>query len=125
MSEQSFNPNGQQDHDTLEQWIREAGNYVAPSRDLRPRVIELAKQSFLDRKQTRRASLMAMAVCAIWFSLQPLSNWTNQMRARFNGPTIQDFHARALEFASQPHESPEWGLAQAIIASRQFKPAKP
>lgn len=109
----------------LEQWIREAGDYILPSRDLRPRVVEAAKQSFWERKQTRRAGVMAMAACVIWVSLSPINMVTNRLRTAFNGPSLQEFHDHALRLASQPHECPDWGLAQAILASRQLKKAVP
>ncbi len=125
MPESPTNPGFHPENDNLEQWIREAGDYVLPSRDLRPRVIEAAKQSFWERKQTRRAGVMAMAACVIWVSLSPLNTVTNRLRTAFNGPSLQEFQDHALRLASQPHECSDWGLAQAILASRQLKKANP
>jgi len=111
--------------DDLERWIREAGDYVIPSRDLRPRVIEAAKRSSWDRRQMRRASWLAITAGIMWLSLHPLSMVAMRVQSKLRGPSALEFHTQALRSASEPHENLEWCLAQSILASRQLKKADP
>lgn len=111
--------------DDLERWIREAGDYVIPTRDLRPRVIEAAKQSSLDRRQMHRASWLAITAGILWLSLHPLSMVAMRIHAKLRGPSALELHTQAIRSACEPHENLEWCLAQAILASRQLNKTDP
>lgn len=106
------------DVDELVQWIREAGDYVVPTPDLRPRVLEVARQVYNEHKQTWRVGLLAVAAMALWITLQPLTSWTTKAQAKWLSPSADELHSIASKIAAQTGCGSEWGLVEAFHSNR-------
>ena len=60
----------------VEQWVRQAGAYLDVSDDLRPRVLEQAREQQVRRRSFRWAAVLLLVLLAMGSGLQQLgSHW--------------------------------------------------
>lgn len=107
----------------LERKIRAAGGYVAPSDDLRPRILEVARERCSEQRHVRRASWLAMATISLWVACWPLSIWASGLREKLTAPSSSEIQSQAIEHSQRPNGSFDWGLVEAFdrLDSLQIK----
>lgn len=98
----------------LERKILAAGGYVVPSDDLRPRVLEVARERCSEQRHVRRASWLAMATLGVWIACWPLSTWANGLRERLTSPSSSEIQSQAIENSRRTRGSLDWGLVEAF-----------
>jgi hypothetical protein len=102
----------------IETMISDAGRYVIPSRDLRPRVIEASRLRY-DLRQTRTRLLVACAVAMI--SIIAGVGFSHRLRRQAAAAAAPGTESRWGDVASTsdaPAMMPEERLAEAIAAWR-------
>ncbi len=103
----------------LELQIFAARDYVVPTEDLRPRVLESARcwQGF--RIRLRRWSLVALICLIGWSFCLPVGRSLSQIRNRLVAPLPQEVHQTALEFSAGDASSSPWGMVEAFQQVRR------
>ena len=111
----------------IEQLIRQAASYMDVSDDLRPRVLEDARDQQVRRNSARRATLLLVALIALGSGLQGLSaHWRASPASVVDGtvsPTTIDVFSVARLDSHSLGSADAWSLAQAFVElrSRQAK----
>lgn len=108
----------------LEQAIFAARNYVVPSQDLRPRLLESAKEYCGQKRRLRRMGFGAIAASLLWFFLAPAFSSMSGYQSQLSGPSRTDMERAALELSSQKGYGPNWGLVEAFIKFRSIDPER-
>ncbi len=105
-----------------EQLIRQAASYVDVSDDLRPRVLENARDRQARRSSVRRAALLLVALIALDSGLQRLSSYWRASPAsvvdRTVCPTTVDVFSLAALESHLLGGPDEWSVAQAFVELR-------
>lgn len=106
----------------VEQLIRQAASYVEVSDDLRPRVLENARDRQVRRSSARSAALLLIALVAWGSGLQRLSShWRASPASVVDGtirPTTVDVFSLA-NLESHSLGGPDaWSVAQAFVELR-------
>jgi hypothetical protein len=121
---ESFDAAREWDGDVLqvEQLIRQAASFVDVSDDLRPRVLENARDRQVRRSSARRAALLLVALIALGSGLQTLSSsWRASPANVVDGavcPTTVDIFSLA-DLESHSLGGPDaWSVAQAFVELR-------
>lgn len=103
----------------LERKIRDAGRYVVPSEDLRPRVLEAARKNQTQERVVRRGMLGLVAALFVWCLVLPLAS--AYVSKRFaTGPTSHQVQQLAMEKAKVQRSTFEWGLVEVIARLRHW-----
>lgn len=98
----------------VELLIRAAGNYVVPSDNLRPRVLEAARESAADRVgfyKLARLFLVLLFCSALSVpALERLTDWHD----RSASPSVSEIQNQATQIANEKGVGPHWGLYEAF-----------
>ncbi|MCC9643930.1 hypothetical protein LOC71_16715 [Rhodopirellula sp. JC740] len=103
--------------DSIEEWIERAGNYVRPSDELRPRVLEKVRQQTQQRKQT--GPLLGMIGLGLAATLSFV--WVGQSlqsMAPLPRMTSEEVEHRAVMRSSMTNQSLDWALMEIMEAQR-------
>ena len=106
--------------EALEQLIREAGDYVVPTPDLRPRVLEAAKQMYVEHRLTRRVGFLALATLALWMLIQPLTSLMDIAYAKWRGPDADAIDLLAKKIVDETGCDTNWALVEAMRTMREL-----
>jgi hypothetical protein len=100
--------------DDVESLVRAAGNYVRPSRDLRPRVLETAREESRERRTQRRIWWMAAVVALLGvFTMAERARW--EAAAAAPGILVE-----AATLVGSPEEGDTgWGMVDAFTQLRR------
>lgn len=98
----------------LEQAIFSARNFVVPSDDLRPNVMEEAKENSLQRLGFRRLGILVMACLLVWLIAIPTARALSVMRSQMSAPSTKQVEQVAEELSTQNRYGPNWGLVDAF-----------
>jgi hypothetical protein len=101
-----------------ERIVRAAGKYIEPSDDLRPRVLEAARDVCADRR-SRRSILMwtlvgAVAMLLSTFFIDQYSQWHH----RAQSPTTAEIQEDAVRISMRDRTSLDWGFLEAFVKLR-------
>ena len=106
----------------VEQLIRQAAFYVDVSEDLRPRVLENARDRQVRRSSARRATLLLVAMIALGSSLERLSSYWRASSAsvvdRTVCPTAVDIFSLTDSDSHSLGGADAWSVAQAFVELR-------
>ena len=105
--------------ESLESMIAAAKDYMVPTDNLRPRILEVARM----REDQRHNSLRMFQIAALIFlgviitipAQQQLEGW----RQTAFSPNSSQLELQAQEFASQPTIGQNWGMVEAFRNLRQ------
>lgn len=110
--------------EALERSIYAARNYVAPSRDLRPRTIEAAQEFCRQKRRVRRLSFGAIAAAVAWIICMPAASTMSGYSDRISGPSRFEMERAALDYAQEKGYGPNWGLVEAFLKVRNVHQEK-
>ncbi len=103
----------------LERTILAAGQYVRPSQDLRPRIIEAAKEQGGQRRAIRNIGgglLLMGLLCVI---AAPTLNQRTERFEKSRSPSASELQDQAQTIATQAGVGANWGLSEAYAKLRQ------
>lgn len=109
------------DYRPIVQAIRQAGNYVRPSDDLRPRIIEAAKDQRGQQRVRRTASGMMLAFGLLILVTTPSMKLIADRLERSQAPTSDEMQQQATQYSSQSGVGPNWGLTEAFTRLREMQ----
>jgi hypothetical protein len=94
----------------LEQLIGGAKNFVVPSEQLRPQVVEAARA--IDARQAQLAKLRTLVICVFCVWLLVLGTfWSlRSRRTEFTSPTSAEVEQMSVDYATQRRYSKDWGM---------------
>ncbi|QDV25637.1 hypothetical protein [Aureliella helgolandensis] len=104
----------------LEQQIWDARDFVTPAEDLRPRVLEEAREQHAQAQGLRRLSRFAIACVIVWFACLPVGNFLSAVQPWLVAPASGELAKTALELDAIHGYGPDWGLVDAVRQSRSF-----
>lgn len=107
--------------DELEARIRAAGNCLRPSDDLRPQIIEAAKEQLIQRRNRWRLAQYLAALVLIGCFAVPLMSRIDQWINYFRSPTSIELHQQAVRYADDRHVGEVWGLTEAYTQLRAMQ----
>lgn len=119
MFDASNDPQPSDELQRLEDSIRAAGNYVAPTDDLRPRVLEAAEEADFQRRGWRSGLRLLMLACVLWGLMWTCGPWFEKGRQAIVGPTSSELQKLAIELAPLSGSS-DWGLVDAFLQTRSL-----
>ncbi len=102
----------------IESLIESASDYVVPSPDLRPRVLDEVREEAGQRILAKRISLAALAVICVWAVIAPVSQNLEHWRDRISIPTGTEVEAAALRLAAESHRDAPWAMVEAFQQTR-------
>lgn len=105
----------------LEQAIFDARNYVVPSDDLRPRVVEEAKQRSWVEKIAFRTSLLAMSCIIVWSLYLPAIRFLGEFRDSVTAPSSREVEQIALDLSAQSRRESSWSTVDAFEQIRALR----
>lgn len=108
----SMPPNCWSDSDfaELEQIIADAGGYVVPTPDLRPKIIDAVRG--LEKTRAQLAKLRNLIICAVllWAGVISGSFFLSNSRKEITSPTSAEVEKKSIEYAAQYGYSKDWGM---------------
>jgi hypothetical protein len=109
---------------SIEHTIRAAGDFVRPSDDLRPRVIEAAKEHCGRQRAKQRTVLIVGACGLLALTTAPLLEMM-VLRSRLNAtPSSQELQQQAIRYSTDTNVGPHWGLTEAFKELRHTQARK-
>jgi hypothetical protein len=102
------------DHAAIEAMVRHAGRYIRPSDDLRPRVLEAAKEYCGDRRAERRLGNLWFALALLLVFVLPAIHQYAIIQSDASIHAAGEVERRAEELASHPEIGVHWSLAEAF-----------
>ena len=109
---------------TIEAIIRAARNYVQPSDDLRPRVLEAARVQHADQLAERKLGTFALAVLAVVLISSPILRYATLIQSAAPARSSTEIENRAEALAAQPSIGSHWALAESISQWRHIRADK-
>jgi hypothetical protein len=106
------------DHAAIEAMVRHARRYIRPSDDLRPRVLEAAKEHCGDRRAERRLGDLWFALAVLLVFVLPAIHRYALVQSAASIHAAGEVERRAEELASQPQVGIHWSLAEAFTQWR-------
>lgn len=104
--------------DPLESLIAAAGGYVHPSDDLRPRVLEAARERSRRRRGQRRLLAIAGGISGVLILMTSAWLGFGSVGPSLTPVAATDLHHQALVVATRTGVDPAWGLYEAVVELR-------
>jgi len=104
---------------SLEQAIQAAANLVRPSSDLRPRVIEAAKERCGQKRAIRNAASVLVFVCLLAAFTAPLAMQLADHLKQTQAASSEEIRIQATQYAAQAGIGSNWGLSEAFTRERE------
>ena len=101
------------DPESIESIIRAAKDYVHPSDELRPRIVEAAKDRCGDCRAEQRFSNFAIAVLVLILVSSPTLQLASMMSSRIAKTSAEEIQIRAEALSRQSEIGSHWALAEA------------
>lgn len=98
----------------VEALIAEAGRYVEPTEDLRPRVIEEARERYLQRQTIGKLMLTMAAAALCVLSGVSLSSRLQAKAEQAGMPRGDRLERLVSERVRETRQGPEWALAEIV-----------
>ena len=103
----------------LEQTIRAAGNFVCPTSDLRPRVIEAAKEQCKHQRTVRNVAGLLLFVCLLAVLTAPFAMRLAEHLEQTQAPSSAEVQKQATQYSAQAGIGSNWGLSEAFTRQRE------
>lgn len=103
----------------VEALVRAAGQYVVPSDNLRPRVLEAAREKRNDQRGRRKILQCVAAILLCGALSLPLAERMEVWRDHTKSPSANDLELRAIQLSSRSNDGPHWGLLEAFNQLRE------
>ncbi len=110
---------GHEPPDELESLLLAAGNYVRPSDDLRPRVLELARTERQERRMQRNLARMAAAVFLMVMVISAYRQPANAAASQLFSPAMEAVSLEA-EASARRHD-PSWETVESFTDIRRWQ----
>jgi hypothetical protein len=104
--------------------VRAARNYVHPSDDLRPKILEAAREHCSDRRSEQKLLSFAMAVIVLIVISTPLIKYVEMLQAANVNRAAHQMQFRAAELATRPDIGSHWALAEAFSQWRHLQASR-
>jgi len=111
-----------QDRETLsplEQAIRAAGSFVRPTSNLRPRVIEAAKEQCGQQRAIRNATCLLLFVCLLAAVTAPFAMQLADQLEQTQAASSEEVQKQATQYSAQAGIGSNWGLSEAFTRQRE------
>jgi len=111
-----------QDRETLsplEQAIRAAGSFVRPTSNLRPRVIEAAKEQCGQQRAIRKAACLLLFVCLLAAVTAPFAMQLAKHVEQTQAASSEEVQKQATQYSAQAGIGSNWGLSEAFTRQRE------
>jgi hypothetical protein len=113
------------DHESkIEAMVHAARFYVEPSEDLRPRVLEAAREHCADQRAERRLGGFALAVLLLALIASPLGSYVALLRSSAVPRSASEVQRHATELAGRREIGSHWALAEAFSHWRHLQAAR-
>ena len=108
----------------IESMIRAARNYVRPSDDLRPKVLEAAREHCSDRRAEQKLGSFAIAVLVLVLISSPAIRYAILLQPTVAKRSADEVQHLAAELASQREIGSHWALAEAFSQVRHLQASR-
>ena len=105
----------------IEAMIRAARHYVQPSDELRPRVMEAAREQCRDRRAEQKLGAFAIAVLVLVIVSSPLFRYVTLIQSETTQRSENEIQSRAEVLAEEPTIGSQFALAEAVSEWRQVQ----
>ena len=124
MSEYDFLDALDKDSEGIESMVFAARHYVQATDDLRPRVLEAAKQHCGDCRAERKLGSFAIMVMVALIIDSPLIDYTTTLRSAAFTRSASEMQQRAADLATEPGVGTHWALADVFSKWRMLQAAR-
>ena len=108
----------------IESLVASAKNYVVPSDNLRPRILEAARANQSRWLSTRRMLQVAAVIFLCVLLTIPAQQRLDAWRRSTVSPTASELEQRAQQYADQPAIGHNWAMYEAYKNLRQHQQTK-
>ncbi len=113
-----------QGHAKIVALVRAARNYVHPSDDLRPRILEAAREYCSDRRAEQKLGSFALAVLMLIMISSPVIKYAELIQSTNVNRSARELQHRAAELATDPEIGSHWALAEAFSQWRHLQASR-
>ena len=124
MSESDFRDAFEKDPEGIESMVFAARHYVQASDDLRPRVLEAAKQHCGDCQAERKLGSFAILLMVALILGSPLIKYTTTLRSAAFPRSASEMQRRATDLANEPGVGSHWALADVFSQWRMLQASR-
>lgn len=103
---------------SIEAMVMAAGDFVEPSRELRPQTLNEAKSLCRMQRVANHTAIATSLALALWCLYAFSSKYIEQVRDRLSGPFPSEIEATAQSYTEQRHYPIDWGVVDAFTESR-------
>ena len=111
-------------HAEVEAMVRAARHYVRPSDDLRPRILEAAREHCGDRRAEQKLGTFALAVLVLVLVSSPAITFAAALRSTIANRSANQVHLLAAELANDREIGSQWALAEAFSQVRHLQASR-
>ncbi len=108
----------------IEAMIRAAKHYVRPSDDLRPRILEAAREHSGDRRAEQKLGSFAVAVLVLLLISSPAIRYAVLLQSTVAKRSSDEVHHLAAELSTQREIGSHWALAEAFSQVRHLQASR-
>jgi hypothetical protein len=101
--------------------IRSARDFVQPSDDLRPRILEAARDHCDDRRAEQKLGSFVLALFVVILISSPVLRYAVMLQSMPVTRSADQVQLRAAELASQQEIGSHWALAEAFSQWRHLQ----
>lgn len=105
----------------IERLIQSAAHFVQPSRDLRPRTVQAAREFCRDQRAEQKLGGFALAVLLVMLLSSPAMQYAEVLRTQSGSPTASDMERLAIEYSEKREVGTHFGLTEAFTELRHFQ----
>lgn len=115
-------PDGE--HAKIEAMIRAARHYVQPSDDLRPQILEAAREHCGDLRAEQKLGSFALAVLVLILFSSPAIRYAVMLQSTAATRTANEVQRRAAELSTHREIGSHWALAEAFSQMRHLQASR-
>jgi hypothetical protein len=104
--------------DPVESMIRQADNFVRPSDELRPRILEAGRQWQADQQAQTQLGKFVIASLLLFLLGSTFVDRSKSIWSKLESPSSEQLQQRADFLGSSREIGPQWGLSEAVHQSR-------
>ncbi|MBX3422072.1 MAG: hypothetical protein KF752_11015 [Pirellulaceae bacterium] len=101
-----------EDFADLERLVSSAKDFVVPSDDLRPRVVEAARDIDVRRAELTKLRNFGICMAGLWVSILGLFWVLAGYRDELSAPTSEQVQRQALEYSAYAGTNVDWALVE-------------
>jgi len=105
----------------IERLIQSAAHFVQPSRDLRPRTVQAARECYRDQRAEQKLGGFVLAVMLVLLVSSPALQYVDALRRQAGSPTASEMERMAIEYSENREVGAHFGLTEAFTELRHFQ----